>query len=179
MTLAESSAETLVAVGPMAEAPAEGDWLTGAADGDRADAALDQNPMTHSKDESKSVGRAFRVLRVASFILVFCSFGILVALESSQGGWIVWVGTGGILAYLAFAAEVLLRWMHRRVQRERERSTGLFLERQAKLQDIASRDDLTQLQNRRVFYERLQEELEAAERTRRQLSIVMIDVDDL
>ena len=53
------------------------------------------------------------------------------------------------------------------------------MERQAKLQDIASRDDLTQLQNRRVFYERLQEELETAERTRRQLSVIMIDVDDL
>jgi len=173
MTLSESSAETLVAFAPMAEPPAEENWLTGAADADGAGATLD------SKDESKSVGRAFLALRVASFVLVLCSFGILVTLESSQGGWIVWVGTGGLLAYLAFAAEVLLRWMQRRVERERMRSTEMFLERQAKLQDIASRDDLTQLQNRRVFYGRLQEELETAERTRRQLSVIMIDVDDL
>src|SRR3990172_3011134 len=181
MTLSESSAETLVAFAPMAEPPAEENWLTGAADADAdgAGATLDQYPMAPSKDESKSVGRAFLALRVASFVLVLCSFAFLVSLESSQGGWIVWVGTGGLLAYLAFAAELLLRWTQRRVQRERERSTGLFLERQAKLQDIASRDDLTQLQNRRVFYDRLREELEAAERTRRQLSVIMIDVDDL
>jgi len=177
MTLNESSAETLAAFAPMAEPPAEENWPTGDADG--AGATLDQNPVAHSKDEGNSVRRTFLALRLASFILVACSFGFLVALESSQGGWIVWVGTGGLLAYLAFAAEVLLRWTHRRVQRERERSMGLFLERQAKLQDIASRDDLTQLQNRRVFYGRLQEELETAERTRRQLSVIMIDVDDL
>src|SRR3990172_5085072 len=131
MTLSESSAETLVAFAPMAEPPAEENWLTGAADADGAGATLD------SKDESKSVGRAFLALRVASFVLVLCSFGILVTLESSQGGWIVWVGTGGLLAYLAFAAEVLLRWMHRRVETERMRSTEMFLERQGESPEIA------------------------------------------
>jgi len=177
MTLSESSAETLVAFAPMAEPPAEENWLTGDADGDGA--TLDQNPVAPSNDEGNSVGRAFVAIRLASFVLVLCSFAFLATLASSLDGWIVWVGTGGILAYLAFVAEVLLRWMHRRVQRERARSTGLFLERQAKLQDIASRDDLTQLQNRRVFYGRLQEELETAERTRSQLSVIMLDVDDL
>ncbi|MDP2674414.1 MAG: diguanylate cyclase [Dehalococcoidia bacterium] len=179
MTLEESSAETLVAAAPMAEAPAEEDWLTGAADGDRAGAALDQNPTMHAQNVANPVGRAFLVLRVASVVSILCAFGVLFALETSQSSWQVWAGTGGFLVYLAFAAEVLLRWTQRRVQKERTHSTELFMERQAKLQDIASRDDLTQLQNRRVFYGRLQEELETAERTRRQLSVIMIDVDDL
>jgi len=179
MTLEGSSAETLVAFAPMAEAPADEDWLSGSADGHGAGAALEQNPTAPNHKESISVGRAFLVLRLASAVSVLGAFAFLVTLESTQGGWAVWAGTAAFLVYLAFAAEVLLRWTHHRVQREHERSTGVFLERQAKLQDIASRDDLTQLQNRRVFYERLQEELETAERTRRQLSVIMIDVDDL
>src|SRR3989304_3990454 len=54
-----------------------------------------------------------------------------------------------------------------------------FQARQTQLRDIATRDDLTQLQNRRFFYERLQEELKNAERLRKPLSLAMIDVDDL
>ena len=179
MTLGKSSAETLAAFAPIAEAPAGEDWLTGSADGDRAGATLGQNPTARNHKESNSIGRAFLILRLASFVSVLCAFAFLVTLESSQGGWKVWAGTGAFLAYLACAAEVLLRWTQRRVQREHERAAGVFLERQAKLQEIASRDDLTQLQNRRIFYGRLQEELETAERTRRQLSVIMIDVDDL
>ena len=52
-------------------------------------------------------------------------------------------------------------------------------QKQLELEDAAGRDDLTQLQNRRFFYQRLQEELESAENTRKPFSIVMIDVDDL
>ncbi|TMB94398.1 MAG: diguanylate cyclase [Chloroflexi bacterium] len=51
--------------------------------------------------------------------------------------------------------------------------------KQSELEEIATRDDLTQLQNRRFFYQRLQEELESAITRQRQLSVVMIDVDDL
>jgi diguanylate cyclase (GGDEF)-like protein/putative nucleotidyltransferase with HDIG domain len=69
--------------------------------------------------------------------------------------------------------------MQRLIRKERDRTRAIYTDRQAKLQEIASIDDLTQLQNRRFFYERLQEELEKAERSRKQLSIVMIDVDDL
>src|SRR3972149_1265354 len=130
MTHEESSAEALVACAPMAEAPAEGDWLPGAAEGDQAGAALDQNPTVHNHKEANSVGRAFLVLRVASFVSILCAFTFLVTLESTQGGWTVWAGTGAFLAYLAFAAEVLLRWTQRRVQRERERSTEGFMERE-------------------------------------------------
>src|SRR3990170_575022 len=116
MTLEESSAEMLAAAAPMAEAPAEEDWLTGAADGDRTGAALDENPTIHSQQEANSVGRAFLVLRLAGAVSILCAFAFLVTLGTSQGGWTVWAGTGGFLAYLAFAAEALLRWMQRRLQ---------------------------------------------------------------
>ena len=96
MTLVESSAETLVAVAPMAEAPAEEDWLTGAADGDRAGAALDQNPTIHAQNVANPVGRAFLVLRVASAVSILCAFGVLFALETSQSGWHSMGRDGGI-----------------------------------------------------------------------------------
>ena len=179
MALEESSAETLMAVAPMAEAPPDEEWPAGSAHRESAGAAVDRNPTAHGHHESNPVGRAFLVLRLASAVSILCAFGFLVALETAQGAWQGWAGTGVFLAYLGIAAEVLLRWTQRRVQKERDRSTAVLLERQAKLQEIASRDDLTQLQNRRVFYDRLQEELETAERTRRQLSVIMIDVDDL
>ncbi len=51
--------------------------------------------------------------------------------------------------------------------------------RQAELQEIAAVDDLTQLQNRRFFYERLQQELDTAARSKKPLSLLIIDVDDL
>src|SRR3990172_13447217 len=130
MTLEGSSAETLVAFAPMAEAPADEDWLSGSADGHGAGAALEQNPTAPNHKESISVGRAFLVLRLASAVSVLGAFAFLVTLESTQGGWAVWAGTAAFLVYLAFAAEVLLRWTHHRVQREHERSTGVFLERQ-------------------------------------------------
>jgi diguanylate cyclase (GGDEF)-like protein/putative nucleotidyltransferase with HDIG domain len=104
---------------------------------------------------------------------------LLVTLDIVKDGWMVWVAMGLFLTSMALAGEFLLRWTQRMVGTERERAQSFFMDREAKLEDIASKDDLTQLQNRRFFYDRLQEELERTERTRKQLSIAMIDVDDL
>ena len=80
---------------------------------------------------------------------------------------------------LGLVVDWLLRRAHRRLREERAQSASIHRLRQNELEDMATRDDLTQLQNRRFFYHRLQEELERAEITRRPLSVVMIDVDDL
>jgi diguanylate cyclase (GGDEF)-like protein/putative nucleotidyltransferase with HDIG domain len=80
---------------------------------------------------------------------------------------------------LGLAVDALLRRAHRRLHEERRRTAEAKRRRQSDMEEAANRDDLTQLQNRRFFYHRLQEELESAEKTRRPLSVVMIDVDDL
>src|SRR3989304_1366846 len=67
-----------------------------------------------------------------------------------------------------------VRGAQRRLYRERDRAQRLWLSKQAELEDIASRDDLTQLQNRRFFYDHLREELAQAASHRKALSIVMI-----
>jgi diguanylate cyclase (GGDEF)-like protein/putative nucleotidyltransferase with HDIG domain len=73
----------------------------------------------------------------------------------------------------------MLLWAKARARRERGHTHRLWSAKQAELHVMATRDDLTQLQNRRFFYQRLQGEIEKAARHRTSLSIVMIDVDDL
>lgn len=140
---------------------------------------LAQEVTTDGRPNASPIGRAFLVLRLAGVVSIAGALALLVALHIIDSGWMVTVAMGLFLVCMALAGEALLRWTKRMVKRERDRATTIFLDRQAELQDIASRDDLTQLQNRRFFYGQLQEELERAERSRKQLSIVMIDVDDL
>jgi len=51
--------------------------------------------------------------------------------------------------------------------------------RSIQLQDMAMRDELTELFNRRFFFERLQQELAQASEFGHQLAVLMIDVDGL
>jgi len=142
-------------------------------------AAFSKEVTTHGQSNASPIGRVFLILRLASAVSVTSALALLMTLGIVKSGWLVWAAMGLFLICIVLAWELVLRWTQWMVQRERKRATAIFLDREAKLQDIASRDDLTQLQNRRFFYERLQEELEKAERSRKQLSIAMIDVDDL
>lgn len=51
--------------------------------------------------------------------------------------------------------------------------------RMVELQEMAARDELTHLYNRRYFYERLPEGLDRARSSKQPLALVIIDVDDL
>ena len=145
------------------------------------DEIRDTVTMEHPNAPGKenTIRRAFFMLRLASLVSIASAFAFIVALYYLGSGSLVWAAMGLLLTCIALAALVMLRWTQRMVQAEQDRARTIFTSRQAELQELASIDDLTQLQNRRFFYERLQEELEKAERSRRQLSIVMMDVDDL
>jgi diguanylate cyclase (GGDEF)-like protein/putative nucleotidyltransferase with HDIG domain len=131
------------------------------------------------RGSANAIGRIFLLLRLAGMVSIASIATVLVSLDILGRGWLSWTVMTLFLIYIMLAGEVILRTTQRLVQRERDRARTIYQERQIKLQDIASKDDLTQLQNRRFFYERLQEELEKAARSRRPLSLVMIDVDDL
>jgi diguanylate cyclase (GGDEF)-like protein len=64
------------------------------------------------------------------------------------------------------------------VELERRYRARLFI-RNLELQDMAMRDDLTQLFNRRYFFERLRRELDRARSLQSPLAILMLDVDHL
>jgi len=68
------------------------------------------------------------------------------------------------------------RLVHVRLERDYQ---GTLRARNLQLADMAMRDDLTQLCNRRYFYERLQRDLEEARGFERPLGVLMLDVDDL
>jgi diguanylate cyclase (GGDEF)-like protein len=53
------------------------------------------------------------------------------------------------------------------------------LRRSTELREVATHDELTQLFNRRHFFERLEKELQAARRSGRPLSLLILDVDSL
>ena len=139
----------------------------------------DEESPADEHGQAGSMGRAFLLLRLAGAVSIVSGLTLLATLGILEGGWIVVVSMGLFLTCVALAGEILLRWTRKMMQAERDRAAAIFLHRQTELQDIASRDDLTQLQNRRFFYERLEEELEKAERSRKNLSVAMMDVDDL
>ncbi|MCH7953096.1 MAG: diguanylate cyclase [Chloroflexi bacterium] len=85
----------------------------------------------------------------------------------------------GAVVGLAISVQAMLALIQARIASERERTEAVWRERQAEMQEVAGRDELTELQNRRFFYERMHEELKTAQRLKKPLSILMLDVDDL
>jgi diguanylate cyclase (GGDEF)-like protein len=89
-----------------------------------------------------------------------------------------------LTAVSAFAALEILGFASAYVSRrgleesQRRYQARLFI-RNLELQDMAMRDDLTQLFNRRYFYNRLERELEQARNFQRPLAVVVLDVDRL
>jgi len=79
-----------------------------------------------------------------------------------------------LLSFLALAEHS--RKTH--VDSERRYRARLFI-RNLELQDMAMRDDLTQLFNRRYFFERLRRELDRARSLQSPVAILMLDVDKL
>jgi diguanylate cyclase (GGDEF)-like protein len=85
---------------------------------------------------------------------------------------IVFLGT--LLSFLALAEHS--RKTH--VESERRYRARLFI-RNLELQDMAMRDELTQLFNRRYFFERLRRELDRARSLQSPVAILVLDVDKL
>jgi diguanylate cyclase (GGDEF)-like protein len=90
-----------------------------------------------------------------------------------------YVLTGAVFLAL-FVLTTILSSLSRRahVDVERRYRARLFI-RNLELQDMAMRDDLTQLFNRRYFFERLRREVDRARSLQSPLSILILDVDKL
>lgn len=123
---------------------------------------------------------------VQTYVWGFRALASLLAL----GGLIaVLVGpTEGVPRYLAtipsfvvpLGAGLLMAAATRMVHVRLERNYQATLRaRNLQLADMAMRDDLTQLCNRRYFYDRLQRDLEDARGFERPLGVLMLDVDNL
>ena len=147
-----------------------------------AGAGGSEEPIVENVEESLSISetRSFRLLRwavalpvataataVSAFVLPSeITFAVL-------AGELALLGIGGVIA------EIALYRTERRLTQERNQVRTQWLNQRAELLEVATRDELTQLQNRRFYYERLSAELTRAEMKNEALSILMIDVDDL
>ena len=86
------------------------------------------------------------------------------------------VSAFAVLEILAFASVYISR---RRLEESQRRYQARLFIRNLELRDMAMRDDLTQLFNRRYFYNRLERELDQARAFQRPLAVVALDVDGL
>jgi len=86
------------------------------------------------------------------------------------------VSAFAVLSALGFLSAYVSR---RKVEEYQRRYQARLFIRNIELQDMAMRDDLTQIFNRRYFYDRLQRELDQARTFQRPLAVVVLDVDGL
>jgi diguanylate cyclase (GGDEF)-like protein len=124
--------------------------------------------------------RSIFIFRVFVFLVSVAAIaGVIAAHVKLQNDPVAPALAIGAVAGLSIVIQLMLAFLQHRMQREHERIQNMWQARKSELQDLAGRDELTQLQNRRFFYERMHSELELADRYKRPLAILMIDVDDL
>jgi len=135
--------------------------------------------MVEAPEKASALASLSRLRTAVALAAALLAAGLGAASFVLIGDPVLAAGAAGAVAGGGIALQLILAGVHQVLRRETASMQQLWQERQSQLQDIAAIDDLTQLQNRRFFYERLQRELDAAARTKKPLSILMIDVDDL
>lgn len=107
----------------------------------------------------------------ALFVVVVLSTG-----EGSLWEFVVFPAGGGTLYLFSVLSARRTRLMH--VDAVRAQNARLMV-RAMELEKMASHDELTQLYNRRYFYERMQEELDRARTSKQTLALITLDIDGL
>jgi diguanylate cyclase (GGDEF)-like protein len=119
------------------------------------------------------------VLRACGALFAIIAGTSLSVAYVADVGWQFHVINGVVVAatiLMAYALAAISRRSH--VELERRYRARLFI-RNLELQDMAMRDDLTQLFNRRYFFERLRRELDRSRSLQSPLAIIVLDVDQL
>ena len=119
------------------------------------------------------------LLRIAGIVCTGGGAAAVIAAEIALSRPAFYVLTGAVFLAL-FVLTTILAGLSRKahVDVERRYRARLFI-RNLELQDMAMRDDLTQLFNRRYFFERLRREVDRARSLQSPLSILILDVDQL
>jgi len=120
----------------------------------------------------------FRLLLVNVLLGVVATAAVLIAQLQREYAIELFAAVSAFAALeiLGFAAVCVAR---RSLEESQRRYQARLFIRNLELRDMAMRDDLTQLFNRRYFYDRLQRELDQARVFQRPLAVVVLDVDGL
>ncbi|HUF53263.1 MAG TPA: GGDEF domain-containing protein [Dehalococcoidia bacterium] len=103
---------------------------------------------------------------------------LLVVVRHSIGDADFAIGTAALLGIATYSFIFSARSRKLAVQAEKRLRLGLLVHNM-ELANMAMQDDLTQLFNRRYFFERLERELETANAFKRPLSVILLDLDEM
>ena len=119
---------------------------------------------------------ALRLANVVVGVAALAAISLAYLGEEYALGFLITAASFAVLAVLGFVSAGV---SHKRLTESQARLQARLFIRNLELQDMAMRDDLTQLFNRRYFYDRLQRELDHARHLQRPLSVAILDVDGL
>ncbi len=128
-------------------------------------------------NEQKRAEREVWLFRVAGVCLFVVGWAIIVT-GHSFGSPTFLIETIVLVGLGAFVFAAAARTVHMAVTTEKRLRLGLLVHNM-ELEKLAMQDDLTQLFNRRYFFERLERELETAKAFQRPLSVIAMDLDGL
>lgn len=136
-------------------------------------------PIIDEDELSREESMIRRIAWAGGVAVTIVTAAILVPLlMSAESGWQypVYSALGGVpLAYALFTSLVIFRMQVALLRRHQAQ----LLIRVSELKEMASRDEMTGLYNRRHFYEVAEEELARAQQRRDTLSILLMDLDGL
>jgi diguanylate cyclase (GGDEF)-like protein len=143
------------------------------------DAAAQYNPVTTEDGLTREESMIRRVAWVGGIAVTTVTLAILVPLlMSADHDWQypIYSALGGVpLAYGLFSSLVLFKMQVLLLHRHQAQ----LMMRMSELKEIASRDEMTGLHNRRHFYEVAEQELAVAQQRRDTLAILVLDLDGL
>ncbi len=124
--------------------------------------------------EGKNVNRDVWVMRAIGLVLLIAGWVVTAAMQFPDVDFFVDTVILGILGIYAFTAAARSRRIS--VDLERRLRHGLLVHNM-ELANMAMQDDLTELFNRRYFFDRLERELQTATGFERPLSVIVVDLD--
>jgi len=143
------------------------------------EAVRNQSERDQQAEQAITSTRLPLVLRLANVVVGVVGLAAIAMTYAVQNYTLSFLITGvsfALLGLLGYASAIL---SHRRLSESQARLQARLFIRNLELQDMAMRDDLTQLFNRRYFYDRLQRELDSARHLQRPLAVAVLDVDGL
>lgn len=131
--------------------------------------------VIEDRPQAKNLYRDIWLLRAAGAVIMVAGW-LAVTMGPFAGNFMVETLIFSALGAYAFTAAA---WTRRQsVSMERKMRLGLLVHNM-ELENMAMRDDLTQLFNRRYFFDRLDRELQTARGFNRPLAVLLIDLDNL
>lgn len=126
---------------------------------------------------TRGLERQIWIQRLLGFVLFVTGIGVI-GVVAGFGTSAFLIAAAVLLAFGGFVVVTETRARKMSVSMEKRLRLGLLVHNM-ELENMAMQDDLTQLFNRRYFFDRLDRELDTAKAFKRPLSVIVIDVNSM